>query len=458
MSRVHKLCSLLSACALALAVPSGMATPEDAPGQPADIAASAYLYRADRAVGQNPPEAWILLMQRGDMSFTQPFDFQASAVKQTSCGLLWEEVRHVDHLDLCWTLGTTRKPSPEELEVACLDGADDAAHTWWNPRAIREAAQPEVSADGSVYSYKIPVDTWGVVVSVRGTNMAAGFAVPELHAYTPDKWKQLSVEIEWGYENVRAKLDYSGRLEAYDGRLSDVAPMDGDGGTKMAGAQSWRSSTVRGSKRGVRFHLLYIGSAPRRKTWPYHSPPDDAARTIVTLRTKSGSFSFRAADLENGPILAPEFGFFVHATEAPAQPSGASTARQYLTELAGKHLLTIRERTRLQPEQTWEGAVTAMRGTNLPAFPQPPFLPAMRIEVPSEQLTAQWNLGAWHLLRHAVKEEDGAYQPRQRLVFARQLAIPMRFGAPRQHLHPRRRRPELHPFHARQLRDHLRRQ
>ena len=38
------------------------------------------------------------------------------------------------------------------------------------------------------------------------------------------------------------------------------------------------------------------------------------ARTIVTVWTKSGSFSFLAADLEQGPVLAPEYGFFVRAT------------------------------------------------------------------------------------------------------------------------------------------------
>jgi hypothetical protein len=403
----------LTTCVLDLAVPSVSARLDDAPGQPADIASSAYLYRADRAVGQNPPEAWILLLQRADMSFTHPLDIHAPAVRQALCGLLWEEVRRVDRLDLCWPASAKRKPSPEELEVAYFDGVDDAAHTWWNPRAIREAAQPEVSADGSLYSYKIPVDTWGVVVSVRGTNAAAAFAVPELRAYAPDEWKPLDVEIEWGYESGRAKLDYSGRLETYDGRLSGVAPLDGDTGTKMSGAQSWRSSTTHGSRRGLQFHLLYIGSAPWRKTWPYHSPAEDVARTLVTVWTKSGRFSFRAADLENGPILAPEFGFFVRAAgrskETLGQSSTAATARQYLTELAGKHLLTIRQRTRLHTEQTWEGAVTAMRGTNLPPFAPPPYLPAMRIEVPSEQLTAQWNLGAWHLLRHAVKDADGKY-------------------------------------------------
>jgi len=70
MSGIYKIWSLLTTCALAVAEPSAMAKLDDAPGQRADIAASAYLYRADRPAKQNPPEAWILLMQRGDMPFT----------------------------------------------------------------------------------------------------------------------------------------------------------------------------------------------------------------------------------------------------------------------------------------------------------------------------------------------------------------------------------------------------
>jgi len=31
-------------------------------GQPADIASSAYQYRADRNADQNPPESWLALM------------------------------------------------------------------------------------------------------------------------------------------------------------------------------------------------------------------------------------------------------------------------------------------------------------------------------------------------------------------------------------------------------------
>src|SRR5262245_52837034 len=61
-------------------------------GQPADIAASAYLYRADRSPEANPPEAWVLLMQHAGLPFDRPVDTNAPAVKQALCGLLWEEV------------------------------------------------------------------------------------------------------------------------------------------------------------------------------------------------------------------------------------------------------------------------------------------------------------------------------------------------------------------------------
>jgi hypothetical protein len=128
-------------------------------GKPANVASSAYLYRADRAAEDNPPEAWVLLMQHASLPFDQPVNTDAPAVKRVLCGLLWEEVRPVRRLVLSWARGTKNKPAPDELVVTAFNGQDDTAHTWWNPRTVKEAAAPEVSVDGCAYSYAIPVDT-----------------------------------------------------------------------------------------------------------------------------------------------------------------------------------------------------------------------------------------------------------------------------------------------------------
>ena len=72
------------------------------------------------------------------------------------------------------------------------------------------------------------------------------------------------------------------------------------------------------------------------------------------MRTKSGSFSFMPGDLERGPILAPEFGFFVAKA---ADPTRAAAFRK---ELAAKGLRTLREQIRARPEQTWGGAMRAV--------------------------------------------------------------------------------------------------
>jgi hypothetical protein len=618
-------------------------------GQPADIAPSAYLYRAARQPEENPPEAWVLLMQQAGLPFDQAVNVNAPAVKQALCGLLWEEVRPLRRLELSWGRDAKNKPAPEELVVSYFNGQDDTAHTWWNPRTVLECGSPEVSADGRTYSYAIPVDTWGVVAAVRGPKTAAAFAVPSMRAFVEDKWKQMEVEIEWGYEAARANLAYDGHIEAYDGRVEALRALAGDARTTIGRSHSWASTQGTSGRRGVQFNLLYIGESRWRRVWPYHAQREDVARTIVTVWTKSGSFSFLAADLEHGPILAPEYGFFVrgtvtgsagipagesrlnpqHSPNSPAgmpalpvppkellatkvdsipsvprvkgwcngeipwfgansssepgiagnlriparcvalhplpdrdvavgwcspirgrvniqasvamgdahggngiewaivsdtktsrivlargairpggaqriptdaaagkrlettvdrgdmvslvvgakagdhicdttivnlalsetggrkawdltreivdsiqasnphadavgnpgvwhfysqpaaaalpepsrppfpQASNGKSAREFLKELATKHLKTIRQRTRTHPEQTWAGAVTAMRGTNLPPFPKPEFLPPMEVEVSSEQLTAQWKLGAWHIMRHSVKDAAG---------------------------------------------------
>ena len=135
----------------------------------------------------------------------------------------------------------------------------------------------------------------------------------------------------------------------------------------MTGPYSW-TVTAQDSegRRGLRLSTLYMGASRWRRVWPYHAQAEDVARTILTVRTSSGGFSFRVSDLEQGPILAPEYGFFVRAIGEPEggdasradQPSAAvgaavfagicapRRAAEFSRRAPRKNLKTIRQRVR----------------------------------------------------------------------------------------------------------------
>jgi hypothetical protein len=394
-------CAACLACRPLPAQESQPVNLEKLAGQPADVAPSAYQYRADRKAEENPPESWIGLMKYASLPFDKAVDPNAPALRKVLRGLIWEEVRRVRRVALAWDVAAQRRPKPEEVVVTCFDAeAKGNIPTWWNPTVLREAGKPEVSADGRTYTFATAVDTFGLVVSVRGPQDASAYDVPTVRAFVPDPWKRMDLEIQWGFDKAIAASDYSGRIAAYDGIVDRVRPLPGDAATTMTGSDQWRSAPVHGGRRGVRLSLLYLGTSLDHKLWPYNAEAEDAARTIVTLWTGAGNFSFLASDLAKGPILAPEYGFFVR----PA--SSATTAEEFMKQLAAQRLETTRRRVREHAEQTWDGAVGAMfPGKTLPAIPKPKIEAPMKVEVPCRELSAQWNLGAWHLTRHAVKNE-----------------------------------------------------
>jgi hypothetical protein len=349
-------------------------------GQPADIAASAYQYRADRKAEANPPESWLALMRYCGQPLNKPVDASARAVKQVLCALLWEEIRPVQRLELIWGPEAGRRPAPENLTITTLDQQGDASSWWNNLSARQQAVKPAVSAAGRTLTYDLGKETCGIIVSVGGGRTAADFDVPAVRALVAETWKQADIEIEWGYEPSTADKDYSGRIETYDGSLIQLTPIDGDTVTAATGPSSWRSADEGGRRRGVKASLLYLGTSKWRRVQPFTTQRDDVARTIVTLWTRAGNFSFLAADLDSGPILAPEYGFFVRRTGGPAyadaqgrsdarhfdtsaasapvipsQPpldlaSQAAGAREFIAELKARKLSTIRQKTRARQE------------------------------------------------------------------------------------------------------------
>ena len=183
------------------------------PGQAADIASSAYQYRADRKADDNPPESWLALMRYADLPFNAPVDLSVPKIKQVLCALLWEEIRPVERLELIWSANARRQPTPGEVAVTTLDNRGTASSWWNNLDAARKAVTPVVSEDGTTYAYRLQTPTCGVVLGVDGAGSASDYAVPAVRVLVAETWKRMEVEIEWGFNKSSAEKDYSGRIE-----------------------------------------------------------------------------------------------------------------------------------------------------------------------------------------------------------------------------------------------------
>jgi len=243
-------------------------------------------------------------------SASRPGPGNAPAIKQVLCAQLWEEIRPVQKLELTWPGDAKGQPLPGELAVTTLDNRSDgsswtppeiqsAASSWWHYLiAVKQAVKPAVSGDGKTYVYDLGKDTCGIVVSVGGARSGSDYDVPAVRVLVAETWKMMDVEIEWGFDPTAAGKDYSGRAETYDGMVAGLRPLDGDAGTTAIAPRSWRSIGKGGTRRGVKLSLLYMGTSKWRRVQSYTSWPDDVARTIVTLWTQAGNFSFLAADLE----------------------------------------------------------------------------------------------------------------------------------------------------------------
>ena len=240
-------------------------------GTPADIAPSAYQYRADRPAGDNPPESWLALMWYAHHALNQPLDVNAPAIKQVLCGLLWEEIRPMQRLELTWSADLKRRPAPGELVITTLQSKGSSSSWWNNLEAMPKSINATLSGDGRSYLYELPVETCGIVVSVVGTKGASEFDVPAVKVLVADLWKKMDLEIEWGFDPATLDKDYSGRIGIYDGHLGGLYSLEGDVTSAATDSSSWRSVGKGSARRGLKASLLYIGTAKWRRVQPFTS-------------------------------------------------------------------------------------------------------------------------------------------------------------------------------------------
>ncbi len=370
-------------------------------GTAANIASSAYTYRADNGTESNPPESWIALAWFSAQPLNKVLDIHSPAIRRVLNSLLWEEIRRVQTVVLSWN-DSGEVPPVETLEITTLEKKNTASSWWNNLISVQKSIKPVLADDGKsvIYRFDSTTNINAVIVSVKNGN-ASELKVPDVQVYGEAQWKTMDVEIEWAYNKENVKTDYSGYIEAYDGVISKLKAVDGDKVTKVNDKIKW-SSPGRGKKsRGITFQLNYIGSSIKRNIIPYTTQKEDVERTIITLWTNVGNFSFLAADLENGPIYAKEYNVFIKKAGDPI------SAQQFINKTS--HLSTVREKIRKAEEQKTLHAIKGIlkiEEDSLPPFPQIPqgFDSKMTINIPDKILNNQWNITPWHLLRHSKKD------------------------------------------------------
>lgn len=415
-------------------------------GQSVDIAPWCYAWRADRTV-QEKPEAYFIprRLERIDTVY-RPALAQVGAEGLKSlyydmpdlltplpkkpggrlvAGLLWS-VRLSDYrVELCWPAEQS-VPSPDAIEVRVYPTAF-GWFGWCNDEIL---GPPEISADRRTWIYNhVGVEPIPTVVGRRhrkgtATEMVAVFCddsatsasgqqpVPNMRLITPTvgTWKRMDVEIEWGFQPGSEMAEVDGRLETVLSVMGPVAPLAGDSGTAVTGEATWQSRPVGTQRRGIVVPLVYVASDRRNLDTPEVTKailfdttepgPKVAEPTLdsrVTLWTKAGGVTFRPVDVEKGPVLIPEQGFFI------AKVGSGTTARQFAADLAAKNLKSIRQLTREHREvESWDELLRQARlwrcpeGTVFPLFPTAED-PAMQVELSDSRWTDAWRAASLQL-------------------------------------------------------------
>ena len=385
-----------------------------------DLAPFGYVFRADAPAGANPPETqWLTNGTAGVLA-----------------GVMWEEHRPVRRIEIEFA-GQAPEASQLSLEVTTSTPTEKQNNrpTWWT-RACEAFPGPSTrSADGRriVYEtsrdaiirrleqypkgFSYEADPQGLlfVDKVRVRYLGAGepSRVVALRVFGVARIVPMRIEVEWGFQPELRADRLAGRLEVYNGRLGTLKPMPGGSGCAIVGPDAWRSEATNRARQGIEAEVFYVPEDTQEVVFrPSIDLPTGSTgrltyhpnRTVVSVRSSAGSFSFAPKDLESGePIMVPSLGFFVR--KAGGHPSPVD----YIQQLSTNQSKTIRQRVRSMPEQSLARALADQYSTNRPPFPHPECEPPMTIDVPDPLAVAAWRLAFWHVQRRCLKE-GGTYQ------------------------------------------------
>jgi len=394
-----------------------MAELEGLIGQPVDLAPWAYAWRADAAV-QEKPEAYFIphRLERIDKVYrTAKAALPEAELKSIyydmpdllatlppapasplQAGLLWTGGVVDYRVELHWPAGDEPIPSPDAVEVRVYP----TSYGWFGWTVDKVLGNPEISEDGRTWTYKSDPTAkmdWAYSQHVdAATEMVAVFydqapetaspVLPEIRVTGPSlgTWKRMDLEIEWGFQAGMEDLD--GCLEPSMALIGPAAPLAEGNGVKVKDGNKWKSRrTDTTGRQGIVVPVLY---APDTRL---------GLDSRITVWTKTSGFTFRVADLDNGPIPIPERGVFV------TKAGSGQTARQFAEELAAKGFRSVRQMTGEHREAaSWKELMQEVRlwtcpdGTALTPFPEVED-PAMQVELPDSDWTDAWRAASFQL-------------------------------------------------------------
>jgi hypothetical protein len=377
-------------------------TPLDAgTGNQLDIAPFGYVLRPDLPPDRSPSETQFLCTS----------DKKATRLG----GVLWPERRPIARVELRFPEGKAPDPNDLVLELFANSWWAGQGFITWNTKGPQPTILPYVSIgfDKNTLVFQGEKPVLACQLNLRHKATVANPAVPEIHVYSGSRFSTMKVEVEWGLAEGQKGQNNSGSISAYNGRVNAARPLSDSSGVTMTDDYSWRAAPVGDGRQGLVIDVLYVGNDAVEMTPGNTYYPN---RSVVTIQTGHGGFSFAPKDLETGPIWAPGLGVFI--TKAGAEPKGREYARQW----ASKHPPTIRQTVRERDEQTLDGALEAYFGKDRPPIPAPGdevkdkktldgvrLEPGMQFSIPDPTVSAAFRLAYWHVKRRCLnKEPDGS--------------------------------------------------
>jgi hypothetical protein len=269
--------------------------------------------------------------------------YQAAAWPVRLAELPWKD----SELDIGVEWAEFRTVNQMVIRFSSLDNSPRRGRQWvefWDGITTRQGRWRTLE-DDTILGIPLEIDgvTWTFNFPQRRTcKMRLRFQdqkqveIEAFEVYGPSKWKVGETCIEWGYTDQ--ERSYDGSLSMYNGEVLELRPF---GGTQARGPFAWTSTAGKGKTAGIVAKLLYTSGM-------------DVDRSIVTLRTKAGDFSFLPGEaLEYQPIDIPDFGVYIRNNSLELD---RFAYRQ-------KHTKTFRiiDAVVKHPEQTLENARQAIR-------------------------------------------------------------------------------------------------